>query len=94
MNDGKVIRVAIPPLTEERRRDLAKLARKMGEEAKISIRNHRREANDMLKEFKKEKEISEDELFRANEEVQEITDEFIKKIDEVTAGKGKEIMEF
>jgi len=94
MNDGKMIRIAIPPLTEERRRELAKLAKKMGEEGKISIRNHRREANDMLKELKKEKEISEDELFKSNEEVQKITDEFIKKIDEVTAGKSKEIMEF
>ena len=94
MNDGKIIRISIPPLTEERRKELAKLAKKMAEDGKISIRNHRRDANEMFKELKNEKEISEDEFFKAQEDVQKITDEFIKKIDEVTAQKEKEIMEF
>jgi ribosome recycling factor len=94
MNDGKIIRIPIPPLTEERRKDLAKLARKMAEECKISIRNHRRDANEMFKELKNEKEISEDELHKSQDEVQKITDEFIKKTDEITAEKEKEILEF
>ena len=74
INDGKIIRVPIPPLTEERRKELAKLARKMAEECKISIRNHRRDANEMFKELKNEKEISEDELHKSQDEVQKITD--------------------
>ena len=94
MNDGKIIRISIPPLTEERRKELAKLARKMAEENKISIRNLRREANEMLKELKTEKEISEDELYRSQDDVQKITDEFIKKVDETTAQKEQEIIEF
>lgn len=94
INDGKIIRVPIPPLTEERRKELAKLARKMAEECKISIRNHRRDANEMFKELKNEKEISEDELHKSQDEVQKITDEFIKKTDEITAEKEKEILEF
>ncbi len=94
MNDGKIIRISIPPLTEERRKELAKLARKMAEENKISIRNFRREANEMLKELKTEKEISEDALYRSQDDVQKITDEFIKKVDETTAQKEQEIIEF
>ena len=94
MNDGKLIRIPIPPLTEERRKELAKLARKMAEDAKISIRNHRREANDLLKELKQEKEISEDDMYKGQDEVQKITDENIKKIDNVTAEKESEIIEF
>ncbi|MBW2102380.1 MAG: ribosome recycling factor [Deltaproteobacteria bacterium] len=94
MNDGKIIRISIPPLTEERRKELAKLARKMAEESKISIRNHRREANEMFKDLKNEKEISEDDFYKYQEEVQKLTDDFIKKIDEITANKEKEIMEF
>ena len=94
MNDGKIIRVSIPPLTEERRKELAKLARKMAEDNKISIRNHRRETNEMFKELKNEKEISEDEMHKAYNDVQKITDEFIKKIDEITAEKEKDIVEF
>jgi ribosome recycling factor len=94
INDGKIIRIPIPPLTEERRRGLAKLARKMAEECKVSIRNHRRDANEMFKEMKNEKEISEDELHRSQDEVQKITDEFIKKVDQITAEKEKEILEF
>ena len=94
MNDGKIIRIAIPPLTEERRKELAKLAKKMAEEGKISIRNHRREANELFKELKTEKEISEDEMYKAQDEVQKITDEFIQKTDEITDEKEKEIIEF
>ena len=94
MNDGKIIRISIPPLTEERRKELAKLAKKMAEEGKISIRNHRREANELFKELKNEKEISEDEMYKFQDEVQKITDEFIKNTDEITAEKEKEIIEF
>jgi ribosome recycling factor len=94
MNDGKIIRISIPPLTEERRRELAKLAKKMAEEAKISIRNHRREANELFKDLKNEKEISEDEMYKCQDQVQDITNDFTKKIDEVTAEKEKEIIEF
>ena len=94
MNDGKIIRISIPPLTEERRKELAKLARKMAEDNKISIRNFRREANDMFKDLKTEKEISEDELFKSQDDVQKITDEFIQKVDETTAKKEQEIIEF
>lgn len=94
MNDGKIIRISIPPLTEERRKELAKLARKMAEEGKIAVRNHRREANEMLKELKNDKEISEDEMFKAQEDVQKLTDEFIQKVDDITAEKEKEIIEF
>lgn len=94
MNDGKIIRISIPPLTEERRKELAKISRKMAEESKISIRNIRREANEMFKELKNEKEVSEDEYHKALDQVQEVTDEFIKKIDEITSKKEKEITEF
>jgi ribosome recycling factor len=93
-NDGRIIRISIPPLTEERRKDLAKLAKKMAEENRVSIRNLRREANEMFKELKSEKEISEDDFFRSQDDVQKITDEFIKKIDEITSRKEKEIIEF
>jgi ribosome recycling factor len=93
-NDGKIIRISIPPLTEERRKELAKLAKKMAEENRISVRNLRREANEMFKELKTEKEISEDEFFKSQDDVQKITDQFIKKIDEITSRKEKEIIEF
>ena len=94
MNDGKIIRIPIPPLTEERRKELAKLAKKMAEESKISARSHRREANDLFKELKNEKEISEDDMYKNQDEVQKVTGDFIKMIDEVTAEKEKEIIEF
>jgi ribosome recycling factor len=94
MNDGKIIRISIPPLTEERRKELARLARKMAEDSKIAIRNLRRETNEMFKDLKNEKEISEDEFHKAQDEVQKITDEFIKQIDEITAQKEREIVEF
>ncbi len=94
VNDGKVIRVPIPPLTEERRKELVKLVKKIGEDIKIAIRNNRREANDMFKELKNEKEISEDDYRRALNEVQKITDEFIEKVNKLVEEKEKEIMEF
>jgi ribosome recycling factor len=93
MNDGKVIRISIPPLTEERRKELVKVAGKMSEENKVSIRNIRRDANEMLKDLKKEKEITEDDLFRSQEEVQKATDQFISQVDELCAAKEKEILE-
>jgi ribosome recycling factor len=94
MNDGKLIRISIPPLTEERRKELAKMAKKMAEDSKIIIRNHRREANEMLKELKNEGEISEDEMYTYQEKVQKNTDEFIAKIDEIRTQKETEILEF
>jgi ribosome recycling factor len=93
MNDGKVIRIAIPPLTEERRKELVKVARKMAEDNKVAIRNIRRDANEMLKDLKTEKEITEDNLFRSQDEVQKITDDFISQVDELCAAKEKEILE-
>jgi len=93
MNDGKMVRINIPPLTEERRRDLVKVVRKMAEESKVALRNIRRDSNEMLKDLKKDKAISEDEQFRGQDEVQKITDEFIKQADAVYAGKEKEILE-
>jgi ribosome recycling factor len=92
-NDGKVIRVALPPLTSERRKELVKLVKKMGEEFKVQIRNHRRDTNEILKDFKKEKEISEDDLHKAQERVQKTTDDYITKVDSVTTEKESEIME-
>ena len=93
MNDGKVIRIAIPPLTEERRKELVKVARKMAEDNKVAIRNIRRDANDMLKDLKTEKEITEDNLYRSQDEVQKITDDFISQVDELCETKEKEILE-
>jgi len=92
-NDGNVIRLTIPPLTEERRKELVKQVRKTGEEFKVAIRNVRREANDLLKKQKKDKEISEDDMFRLQDEIQKVTDTFVGQIDEITAGKEKEVME-
>ncbi|WP_456385630.1 ribosome recycling factor [Desulfolithobacter sp.] len=93
VNDGKVIRLNIPQLTEERRRELVKQVKKVAEEFRVAIRNVRREANDTFKKMKKDKEISEDEMFRLQEEAQKATDSFIKQIDEIAAGKEKEVME-
>ena len=92
-NDGKVIRIPIPPLTEERRLQLVKVVKRQGEEGKIAIRNIRRDAIADAKEFEKEKEISEDELHRAQDEIQKITDRFIEKVDELIEKKEKEILE-
>lgn len=92
-NDGKLIRLSFPPLTEDRRKEIVKVAKKMAEESKVAVRNIRREGNDFVKELEKEKEISEDDLKKGQEEIQKITDSFIAKIDETTAHKEKEIME-
>lgn len=92
-NDGNVIRIAIPSLTEERRKELVKVVRKRAEESKVAIRNIRREANDSLKALEKNGQISEDEQKKRLEEVQKITDNHIKEIDKLAGGKEKDIME-
>jgi ribosome recycling factor len=91
---GKVIRISIPPLTEERRKQLVKVIYKKSEEHKISVRNIRRDTNDLLKSLKKDGDISEDDAFKAQDQVQKITDEHIKLIDDVCKNKEKEILEF
>ncbi|MBM4326251.1 MAG: ribosome recycling factor [Deltaproteobacteria bacterium] len=93
MNDGKIVRISLPPLTEERRRELVKVVKKMAEEFKVQVRNHRRDANEMLKDLKKEKEITEDDLRKGQDKVQKTTDDYIAKVDEIVAEKEKEIME-
>ncbi len=93
INDGKVVRIAIPPLTEERRKDLTRLTGKMSEEARVSIRNIRRVSIDELKKLEKDKQISEDESKTLQKKVQTITDDHVKKIDELAEKKNKEIME-
>jgi ribosome recycling factor len=93
VNDGKLIRLAIPPLTEERRKDLVKQVKRIGEEIKIALRNIRREGNDSLKAQEKAKEITEDDLRRGQEHVQKITDGFITKVDELLQVKEREVME-
>ncbi len=93
MNDGKIIRINIPILTEERRKQLVKLVKKRAEEAKVAVRNIRRDSNEELKKLEKEKHLSEDDAKKEHDEIQRITDSFIKKIDEVLEHKEKEIME-
>ena len=92
-NDGKLIRITIPHLTEERRKELVKIVRKMAEECKVNLRNARREANDQMKALKKDNEISEDEFYASQTDVQEVTDKYIAKADSILAAKEKEIME-
>ncbi len=92
-NDGKVIRLSIPTLTEERRRELVKTVKKMAEEAKVKLRNARRDANEQFKALKKNNEISEDEMYGCQEEVQKRTDKAIERIDVLLSAKEKEIME-
>lgn len=92
-NDGKVVRLIIPQLTEERRRDLTKVVRKNGEETKVAIRNIRRVAIDEIKKLEKDKEMSEDERKVAEEKVQELTDKYVKEVDVVTKAKEDELME-
>ena len=91
-NDGNVIRLVVPELTEETRKALVKNVKKTGEDAKVAIRSIRRDANDKLKALKKELDISEDELKKAEDDVQKETDSFVKKIDEIIVAKEKEIM--
>jgi ribosome recycling factor len=93
VSDGTVIRIPVPPLTEERRRDLVKVVKKSAEDRRISVRNVRRDGNDLLKQMEKDKEISEDDNRRAQERIQKLTDEFIRKVDEAAAKKEKEVME-
>lgn len=93
VNDGKVIRLSIPQLTEERRKELVKQVKKIAEEFRVAIRNSRRDAIDILKKQKKGKEISEDDLFRLQDEAQAETDSYIQKIDEITGSKEKEVLE-
>ena len=91
-NDGKVIRLTFPQLTEERRRELAKQVQKMGEDAKVALRNERRAANDFVKKQKKDNLMTEDEVTAAEKAIQDVTDKFVKVIDTVTAAKEKEVM--
>ncbi|WP_320176242.1 ribosome recycling factor [Maridesulfovibrio sp.] len=93
VNDGKVLRITIPPLTEERRKELVKIAKKYTEESKIAIRNVRRDMNDTLKKLEKDKDISEDEQRKAQDDVQKITDDYVKKCDAACGDKEKEILE-
>ena len=93
MNDGKVIRLIFPQLTEERRKELVKQVQKMGEDAKVAIRNIRRDANDLCKKMKKDNEMTEDEQKSSEKSVQDLTDKFIKEVDAVTSKKEKEIMQ-
>ncbi len=92
-NDGKVIRLVFPQLTEERRKEMAKQISKMGEDAKVAIRNIRRDANDAIKAAKKNSEMTEDEAKASDKATQDLTDKYIKEIDNITAAKNKEIME-
>lgn len=92
-NDGKIIRIGIPMLTEERRKDLVKLVKKMGEECKVAIRNLRRETNDELKSLQKEGTLSEDAARKSQDEVQKLTDQNITKVDEILRKKEAEILE-
>lgn len=92
-NDGTCIRLVFPPTTEERRKELAKQVAKMGEDAKVAIRNIRREANDKVKAMKKNSELTEDEAKAGDKSVQDLTDKYVKEIDTVTQNKTKEVME-
>ena len=92
-NDGRVIRLVFPQLTEERRRDLVKQVKKYGEEGKVAVRNIRRDAMDYIKKLKKDSEITEDDQKKAEKDLQELTDKYIKKVDDACAVKEKELME-
>ena len=92
-NDGTCIRLTFPPMTEERRRELSKQVSKLGEDAKVAVRNIRRDANDKTKAMKKNSEMTEDEAKASDKQIQDLTDKYIKEVDSVTASKTKEIME-
>ena len=92
-NDGRIIRLPIPRLTEERRRDLAKLVRRRIEEGKVALRNIRRETMDDMREFEKEKLVSEDDFYRGKDDLQDLTDRYSKQMDEISARKQREILE-
>jgi ribosome recycling factor len=93
ISDGTNLKIPIPPLTEERRKEMVKLVKKFGEESKVALRNVRRDANDHLKKMEKNKELTEDQLKEAEKETQKLTDEHIIKIDDIIKHKEKEIME-
>ncbi|MBW1813015.1 MAG: ribosome recycling factor [Deltaproteobacteria bacterium] len=93
-NDGKVIRITIPQLTEERRKELVKIVNKVSEDHKVAVRNIRRDSNELIKSFKKDGDVSEDDAFKAQEKVQKITDEYISSIEAIYTEKEKEILEF
>jgi len=93
-NDGKIIRIAIPPLTEERRKELVKVIHKMCEESKVAVRNIRRDSNELIKGLKKDGDVSEDDSFKAQDTIQEVTDGFTRRIDDIYSEKEKEILEF
>ena len=92
-SDGVVIRLAVPQLTEERRKDLVKVVKKKAEEGRVAVRNVRRDANELLKSEQKDGNITEDDLRRSQDEVQKLTDKYIKEIDQLMANKEKEIMQ-
>jgi len=92
-HDGKILRINIPPLTEERRKDLVRLVKKMGEDTRVVVRNHRREANEEFKKLQKTGGLSEDDIRKAQEEIQKITDQYIHKVDEILRHKEAEILE-
>ena len=94
VNDGKVIRLAMPPLTEERRKQLAKVVGKLAEDCRVAVRNIRHEANKKVKTLEKEKKVSEDESRRGQDQVQKITDKFIQRVDELLKKKEQEILAF
>jgi ribosome recycling factor len=93
-NDGKLVRISIPPLTEQRRKEIAKQIHKTCEDHKVGVRNIRRDSNDLFKELKKDGEIAEDDMFKAQDRVQKLTDDFIKQIETIYKEKEKEILEF
>jgi ribosome recycling factor len=93
-SDGKMIRIAIPPLTEQRRKELVKVVNKTCEDYKVAIRNIRRDANELIKGFKKDGDVSEDDAFKAQDQIQKITDEYVKMVDDIYKDKEKEILEF
>jgi len=93
INDGKVLKIPIPPLDEERRREIVKVVKKMLEDEKTALRNMRRETKEFIEELEKEKEITEDDRFKGLEELQKLTDEYTKKTEEVAAAKEKDIMQ-
>lgn len=92
-SDGQIIRLVFPPLTEERRKEMVKQVKRMGEDAKVGIRSVRREANDALKKLEKDKELTEDEQKRGEKEIQDLTDDYVSRIDKVIEEKEKDLME-
>ena len=93
-SDGKIIRITIPQLTEERRKELVKIVSKMSEDHKVAVRNIRRDSNELIKSLKKDGDVSEDDAFKAQDKIQKITDEYIHSIEEIYKEKEKEILEF